>query len=90
MLRTGVDLRIKNLKSTSFGGRLVRLQIADIQRTAAMFLALSRKELAKTTCDHPRWRAPVAKGSRSPSACPSGSNGPASGDCRPTVRETVG
>ena len=51
-----MDPRIKRLKSTIlFGRRFTRRQIAAIQQTVAMFPALSRKELAQTICEHPRY-----------------------------------
>lgn len=54
-----MDARIKELKSTTFGGRrLTRKQIADIQHTAHTFSALSRRELAHTICEHLQWRTP--------------------------------
>ena len=48
-----MDPRITDLKSTTFSGRrLTRRQIADIQKTVALFPNHSRNELAKTLCEH--------------------------------------
>ena len=54
-----MDSRIENLKSTTFcGTRLTRRRIVDIQKTVAMFPALSRHELTATLCSHLGWFTP--------------------------------
>jgi len=54
-----VDARIINLDSTTFcGRRFTRRQLADVQQTVASFPALSRKELARTICEHLNWHTP--------------------------------
>ena len=54
-----MDASIRDLKKTTFyGRRLTRREIADIQKTVEMFPALSRKELARTVCEHLNWRTP--------------------------------
>ncbi len=76
-----MDAGIKNLMSaTFFGRRFTRRQIAVIHQTVTTFPALSRKELAQTICEHLRWRTPTGgnRVARPPSACWSGSSGPAS------------
>ena len=63
-----MDPRITDLKSTTFSGRrLTRRQIADIQKTVALFPNHSRNELAKTLCERListgcRRRAPTGSG----------------------------
>ena len=48
-----MDPRIADLKSTTFSGRrLTRRQIAEVQKTVALFPHQSRNELAKTICEH--------------------------------------
>jgi hypothetical protein len=45
--------RIKNLASTTFGGkRFTRNQIATMQEITDKFSTLSRRELAHTICEH--------------------------------------
>ena len=47
-----MDPRIADLKSITFSGcRRTRQQIADVQKTVALFSNHSRNELAKTICD---------------------------------------
>ena len=63
-----MDPRITDLKSTTFSGRrLTRRQIADIQKTVALFPNHSRNELAKTFCEHLNWVS--AKGDYKVGAC---------------------
>ena len=63
-----MDPRITDLKSTTFSGRrLTRRQIADIQKTVALFPNHSRNELAKTLCEHLNWVS--AKGDYRVGAC---------------------
>ena len=57
-----MDSRIEKLKSTTFcGTRLTRRQIADLQKTVAMFPALSRHELAAILCSHLGWFTPKGR-----------------------------
>ncbi len=54
-----MDPRIETLPSTTFfGRRLTRKQIADIQKTVALFPSLSRRELGYTVCEHLGWLTP--------------------------------
>ena len=63
-----MDEKIKKLKSTTFNGRrFTRRQLSDIQQTVAFFPNLSRTELARTICEHLKWRTP--SGSSSYQAC---------------------
>ena len=63
-----MDPRIAALKSITFSGRrLTRRQIADIQKTVALFPHHSRNELAKTICEHLHWVS--AKGDYRVGAC---------------------
>ena len=63
-----MDPRFTDLKSTTFSGRrLTRRQIADIQKTVALFPNHSRNELAKTLCEHLNWVS--AKGDYRVGAC---------------------
>ena len=53
-----IDPRIQGLPSTTFfGKRLTRRQIADVQEMVQACSGLSRTELAKTVCEHLRWKA---------------------------------
>ena len=53
-----IDPRIQGLPSTTFfGKRLTRRQIADVQEMVHACSGLSRTELAKTVCEHLRWKA---------------------------------
>ncbi len=57
-----MDLRIRQLRSTTFGGeRLTRRQIAAIQETVGLFPKLSRTELGHTICEHLGWRTPTGR-----------------------------
>lgn len=63
-----MDQRIKNLPSTTFGGkRFTRNQIALIQDTVHHFPALSRRELAHTICELLGWH--TAKGDNKVQSC---------------------
>ena len=63
-----MDPRIADLKSTTFSGRrLTRRQIAEVQKTVALFPHHSRNELAKTICEHLDWV--TAKGDYRAGAC---------------------
>ena len=54
-----MDPRIEGLKSTTFfGKRLTRRQIALIQETVQLLPKNSRRELARTICEHLSWRLP--------------------------------
>ena len=53
-----MDESIAKLKLGTFCGRRVtRRQLAEVKRTVELFPALSRKELARTVCEHLDWRA---------------------------------
>lgn len=53
-----MDIKVENLKSTTFAGRrFTRQQISEIQRTVKT-LSLSRRELAHTICEHLEWVTP--------------------------------
>ena len=53
-----MDESIAKLKLGTFcGRRAARRQLAEAERTVELFPALSRKELARTVCEHLDWRA---------------------------------
>ncbi len=53
-----MDESIAKLKLGTFcGRRAARRQLAEAERAVELFPALSRKELARTVCEHPDWRA---------------------------------
>ncbi len=57
--KIAMDPRIKALKSTTFRGRrLTRRRIAQIQETVQLLPKNSRRELARTICEHFGWRTP--------------------------------
>ena len=50
---------VETLEKTTFSGRrFTRKQLEEIQDTVQLFQNLSRKELAKTLCEHLSWTAP--------------------------------
>ena len=54
-----MDDRIKNLKSTTFGGkRFTRKQLEMVRELVEMFPDLSRRELGKTVCENLNWFTP--------------------------------
>ena len=54
-----MDVKIRNLKSTSHLGRhLTRQQLADLQTLVRNCPGLSRHELAQTACEHLNWYTP--------------------------------
>ena len=63
-----MDPRIADRKPTTFSGRrLTWRQIAEVQKTVALFPHNSRNELAKTICEHLHWV--TAKGDYWVGAC---------------------
>lgn len=53
---------IDDLSSTTFSGRrFTRAQLRQVQETVARFSRLSRKELARTLCEHLNWTTPNGK-----------------------------
>ena len=57
--KIAMDPRIKALKSTTFRTRrLTRRRIAQIQETVQLLPKNSRRELARTICEHFGWRTP--------------------------------
>jgi hypothetical protein len=50
---------VETLQNTTFcGRRFTRKQLEEIQNTVQLFKNLSRKELAKTLCEHLNWTSP--------------------------------
>lgn len=50
---------VETLQKTTFcGRRFTRKQLEEIQNTVHLFKNLSRKELAKTLCEHLNWTSP--------------------------------
>ncbi len=50
---------VETLQKTTFSGRrFTRKQLEGIQETVHQFRNLSRKELAKTLCEHLSWTSP--------------------------------
>ena len=49
------------LKTTFSGRRFTRKQLAQVQETVERFPKLSRKELARTLCEHLNWKTPNGK-----------------------------
>src|SRR3990167_10580686 len=63
-----MDLKIEQLKNTTFGGRkFSRYQLDEIQKITIMFSKLSRRELAHTICEQYSWQTP--RGTNSIQAC---------------------
>lgn len=53
---------VDDLPKTTFSGRrFTRKQLRFVQETVEMFPKLSRKELARTICEHLDWRSPNGK-----------------------------
>jgi len=51
---------VDTLPKTTFNGRrFTRKQLAQVQEIVQLFLNLSRKELARTVCEHLRWTTPL-------------------------------
>lgn len=60
--------KIKQLKSTTFGGRkFSRHQLEEIQASSIIFSKLSRRELAHTICEQYSWHTP--RGTNSVKSC---------------------
>ena len=49
------------LKTTFSGRRFTRKQLAQVQETVERFPKLTRKELARTVCEHLNWKTPNGK-----------------------------
>jgi hypothetical protein len=55
-------ISIESLESTTFSGRrFTRKQLEEVRETVARFPSLSRKELARTLCEHLNWNTPNGK-----------------------------
>ena len=53
---------VEDLSKTTFSGRrFTRRQLAQVQETVERFPKLSRKELARTVCEHLDWKTPNGK-----------------------------
>jgi len=53
---------VDTLPKTTFSGRrFTRKQLAQVQVTVELFPNLSRKELARTVCEHLRWTTPTGQ-----------------------------
>lgn len=53
---------VETLSTTTFSGRrFTRKQLAQVQETVQLFPHLSRKELARTICEHLSWTTPTGQ-----------------------------
>jgi len=53
---------VETLPKTTFSGRrFTRKQLAQVQATVQLFPRLSRKELARTVCEHLSWTTPTGQ-----------------------------